>query len=172
MSRAHRRNGKGFSLIEIMMVGAIAALLASIAVPTYQQVGARSKRAERELAMRDLEQAIFVEIGGHDVLPTALGAGVSTLTVGTNPPLPYTALKKQFDTTVPGWNYLVYNPSGGTYYHYSAFVFRSPAVTWFYVAAVGDADGNTILNYKYRYWIKDLQDWRIWVELEWPPNEL
>lgn len=49
---------RGFTLIEIMVVVAILAILASIAVPSYQNSVAKSRRADAQAALQGLAQAM------------------------------------------------------------------------------------------------------------------
>lgn len=47
------KNAKGFTLIELMVVVAIVAILASVAIPSYTKYGFRARRADgREMVMR------------------------------------------------------------------------------------------------------------------------
>ena len=88
-----RTNCKGFSLIELMVVVAIAAILATIVVPTYLSQIRKSRRTEARTALLDLasreerymsgNNAYTNTAGnlGYSTLPTAIGSGYSTLTV-------------------------------------------------------------------------------------------
>ncbi|WP_432726996.1 type IV pilin protein [Variovorax sp. W6] len=49
-----RRRSSGFTLIELMITVAIVAILASIALPSYQQYVVRSKRSAAQAQMLDI----------------------------------------------------------------------------------------------------------------------
>lgn len=51
-----RRSGRGFTLIEVMIVVAIIAILSMIAMPSYQEYVHRSKRAEAEGILMEAAQ--------------------------------------------------------------------------------------------------------------------
>jgi len=51
-----RRSGRGFTLIEVMIVVAIVAILSMIAMPSYQEYVHRSKRAEAEGILMEAAQ--------------------------------------------------------------------------------------------------------------------
>lgn len=51
-----RRSGRGFTLIEVMIVVAIVAILSMIAMPSYQEYVRRSKRAEAEGILMEAAQ--------------------------------------------------------------------------------------------------------------------
>jgi general secretion pathway protein G len=55
--RGHRRS-QGFTLIEIMMVGAIVALLALVAVPAYQEQVLRARVGDATADIKQIEHAI------------------------------------------------------------------------------------------------------------------
>lgn len=55
---AKPHGSRGFSLIELMMVGAIVALLALVAVPTYRDQVLRARIAEATADIKQIEQAI------------------------------------------------------------------------------------------------------------------
>lgn len=52
------KNGKGFSLIELMIVVAVIAIIASIAIPSYNRYVTRTKRADAMGALLSAAQAV------------------------------------------------------------------------------------------------------------------
>lgn len=53
-----RRQSSGFTLLELMIVVVIVAILASVAVPSYQESVRRSRHAEAQTAVYGLAQAM------------------------------------------------------------------------------------------------------------------
>ena len=49
------RRSEGFTLLEIMMAVALVAVLASIAIPSYQQYGRKAKRAEAIASLLNMQ---------------------------------------------------------------------------------------------------------------------
>lgn len=53
----HRRGLRGFTLIELMIAVAIVAILAAVALPSYQSSVRKSRRADAIATMQQLQQA-------------------------------------------------------------------------------------------------------------------
>ena len=64
-----RRYADGFTLIELMIVVAIIAVLASIALPAYQDYVARAQVSEGFSLMTGAKEAIALHYGDHGVYP-------------------------------------------------------------------------------------------------------
>ena len=91
---ARLRRPAGFTLVELMVVVAIATILFAIAVPSYISYIRQSRRTEARTAVLDLagrEERFFSTNGasysttasqlGYAALPTAIGSGYYQLTV-------------------------------------------------------------------------------------------
>jgi len=68
----HPRNQAGFTLIELMIAVAIAALLAAIAIPTFMRYQARSRQAEGRTNLGAIfvsETAFFAGSGRYSGIP-------------------------------------------------------------------------------------------------------
>ena len=77
-----RRSG-GFTLVELMVVILVAAILLSIAVPTYQTQIRHSRRTEARTALLDLanrEERYFSVNNSYTTSQQALGYGTTTTT--------------------------------------------------------------------------------------------
>jgi type IV pilus assembly protein PilE len=88
--RTGRGTGAGFTLVELMVVVAIAALLLSIAVPSYQAQVRKSRRTEARTALLDLaarEERFFSTSNLYTTSPLDLGygtvAGAFSMAVGS-----------------------------------------------------------------------------------------
>jgi len=113
MQRTSRRSRRGFSLIELMFVVAIAAVIAAVAVPSYSRYVQKNNRAQGKARMAQAAQLLerfytdnssyYVDaVGGNLVVNTGgsqtagfvlmMGATGTTVYSGTNnePSSPYT----------------------------------------------------------------------------------
>jgi type IV pilus assembly protein PilE len=64
----HRRSA-GFTLIELMIVVGIVAILAAVAIPSYQESVRRGRRADARVAMTNLATRLercFTQFGAYD----------------------------------------------------------------------------------------------------------
>jgi type IV pilus assembly protein PilE len=81
-----RWNSRGFSLIELMIVVAVVAILASIAVPSYRQYVLRSHRTEAKAALLNVaaaQEKFYLQNNTYttaltDAPPAGLGIAATT----------------------------------------------------------------------------------------------
>jgi prepilin-type N-terminal cleavage/methylation domain-containing protein len=143
MTRGTRR-AVGFTLIELMIGVAIVGLMASVAIPNYARLTARSKSAERAAVMKAILRGIenlYVRNG-------------SVVVDGTAPnPATYGLTKHALDPLVsPGWRTLLntIEIDGRLYYSYQFTAWESapPAPAGAQIIATGDLDGDGIPSTK------------------------
>jgi type IV pilus assembly protein PilE len=106
-----RTRASGFTLIELMIVVAVASILVAIAVPTYQNQIRHSRRTDAKTALLDMavRQEKYLTLGntytatasnvGYSALPTLIGSGyynmyvcIGTATTSTATTAPCTAV--------------------------------------------------------------------------------
>jgi len=87
-----RRTQRGFTLIELMVVLAVAAILATVAYPSYQSQVAKGRRADGKQALVELAQKLerfYTErgsfagatLGAEGLYPTLSSGGYYTLAI-------------------------------------------------------------------------------------------
>lgn len=69
---AKRHAGTGFTVVELLLALAIAAILVAIAVPTYQSYRLKVQDGQAEVAITKIEARITLYYQAHDELPTSL----------------------------------------------------------------------------------------------------
>lgn len=131
---------RGFSLIELMLVVAITGVLASIAVPAFNNAVLRSRRAEATPILFGVglsEQAYF---GTHDAWVDA----------PSNPGSPIGKTLRPWDPTMEGWDELGFEPDGLVRCTYFADVYGGE--TYARVTAYCDVDDDNV-SYIERYYV-------------------
>jgi prepilin-type N-terminal cleavage/methylation domain-containing protein len=113
-----RRQARGFTLIEVMIVAMTIGVLASVAFPLMQGGLYRARRAERESMLRAINAAMNDYWARNGRFPTADGAG-SVITLPPNPGLPPKGYKRSMIPNLGDWGLLSVNTEGGVYITYS-----------------------------------------------------
>ena len=106
------REPRGFTLMELMITLAIAAILASIAVPAYNSYILKSHRTEAKSALLDMasmEERYFTTQNSYSTATTDLGySGPWPVTVGSG----YYWIQDPTPTVIPATAPTALNPAG------------------------------------------------------------
>lgn len=92
---------KGFTLIELMIVVAIVAILAAVAIPSYQDSVAKSRRADAKGALEGLAQSMERFFTANNTYLGAAAAGADTgVPAGYPSEAPLDGSTKFYDLTI------------------------------------------------------------------------
>jgi prepilin-type N-terminal cleavage/methylation domain-containing protein len=131
----------GFTLIELMIVVAIVGLLAALAIPQYETMLVRAKRAEIGL---NLDGIRGVEIGYHAEWGAFTSCALLPAAVPGRTAVPFGAT----DSTNLDWNQLGWVPDGRVYGQYSVTAGNLfGELPTFSADGFGDIDGDGNLSH-------------------------
>jgi prepilin-type N-terminal cleavage/methylation domain-containing protein len=136
-----KRNQGGFSLIELMVVVAIASILASIAIPGYLGFQRRAKTAERKVVVASVMRDVTYNAQTTGRWPWGLGPG----TTNWNPPLPTGTnpfTKEPWVKNDPGWQNVTFSSEQPLWCRYLIHTGVPDSVLYVDVLCDLDADGD------------------------------
>lgn len=105
------REPRGFTLMELMITLAIAAILASIAIPAYNSYILKSHRTEAKSALLDMasmEERYFTTTSSYSTTPSDLGYSAWPIVVGSG----YYQITQANLTVTPATAPSALNPAG------------------------------------------------------------
>ncbi len=129
MTKLIRKNQKGFTLIELMIVVAIIGILAAIAIPNYLNYQLKSKTAEAKTNLGGIKTALESYRAENDSYPTC----AANPTTGVP-----AAVKGSWTPNLAGWSDIGFTPAGSVYYQYSV----ASGISTFTATATGNLDGD------------------------------
>jgi prepilin-type N-terminal cleavage/methylation domain-containing protein len=134
------RTRRGFSIIELMIVVCIIGLLATVALPEFQNILLRSKQAERDMMMNSVIRVLNEYVAAHGgQFP---GGAVPDLPF--NPTVVPNGSKQRFERGVGRWDDLGWVPDGMLFYRYEIRMSGEDLL----VTAAADLNGDLRVSYK------------------------
>ena len=131
-----RRRLRGYTIIELVVVLAVIAVLASIAIPKLRHAFKRARMVEAVQTISTIERTLKEHFNRTGEYPHVSGA--------PNPPVP-AGEKAAFDLTRPGWKDISFKSNSAYWYRYE-FVTTADAAgkyTNLKIIASGDTDGDS-----------------------------
>lgn len=141
MKKQTRRASGGFTLIELMIVVAIIGVLASIAIPEFQNMTLRTRIAERETIMRAIAKGVEdFALNAATVPADFKGLYNPTTSPGTG--------KVPWVQAMDGWKSLPLIVEGATYCAYKFELDEAATPIRLFVTGDCDIDGDGVHNTK------------------------
>ncbi len=130
MTKLIRKNQKGFTLIELMIVVAIIGILAAIAIPNFLNYQLKSKTAEAKTNLGGIKTAQESYRAENDTY-RACSANPSAVPAG---------VKAAWTATGTGFDVVGFAPAGSVYYQYAVAI---TGTTSFTATATGNLDADS-----------------------------
>ena len=126
MGRPRSTPSAGFTLVELMIVVAIIGILASVAVPNFNQAVLKARRSEAKVCLDGIHTA-------EEAYNAAFDAYIEG---DSNPGGSIGKTQRPWDRTVAGWATLGYEPAGAVRCNYIVRVYGSGT----YIRATANCD--------------------------------
>jgi type IV pilus assembly protein PilA len=113
-----RRQARGFTLVELMIVVAVIGVIASLAIPNYMRFTARTNRSEMLETVSKIKlnfKTVFDNTGTFVTSSTAAAGATSVVNPSAAVPIGQPA---SWDTHAPGWTEFQFPPEGGVRMRY------------------------------------------------------
>ncbi len=166
--RMSRSAAHGFTLIELMMVVAIIGLLASIAIPGFDQIMFKVRQSERKLTFSSIERNFIQRYGSEGKAPWNSAPGVCTNGWPGNPSVWTTIGPNRFSYNKAwvsanrnfggaAWATIDWLPDGPVRYKYSIF---GSGCGSYWTEHLMDTDGDGVDDrWLQRTWTLSGKDW-------------
>lgn len=130
-----RRNARGFTIIELVVVMAVVAVLMTLAMPELNHAFKRTRAVEAIQTVASLERVFKEHFNREGEYPHAPGAQNPSVPVG---------VKARFEMGRPGWNEIAFISETDLWYRYSFSTAMNATgrYTQLTITAQGDTDGD------------------------------
>ncbi len=155
MPRTCNHPTAGFTLVELMIVVAIIGILASIAVPNFNNAVLKARRSEAKVCLDGIHTA-------EEAYNAAFDAYIDA---SSNPGSALGKEQRNWNPAISGWEQLGYSPAGAVRCNYMVALYGGG--TWFRATANCDVDDDNqiaiIRRYSSEYsgdsWVDVHPDW-------------
>jgi type IV pilus assembly protein PilA len=145
MIRISRKNQKGFTLIELMIVVAIIGILAAVAIPAFLDYMKKGKRSEAELNLNAIGKSAKTYYVEHSEYPQVATPGLTPAAACCGQTNNKCAVNSTDWEGIPAWDALDFQITEPNYFQYD---YTTSGGNNFAATATGDLDcDNTTVVY-------------------------
>ncbi len=132
MQKNVRRQDRGFTLVELMIVVAVIGVIASLAIPNYMRFTARTNRSEMLETVSNIKLSFKTAFDNSASFATNSTVAAGATSVANPTSASPVGVAASWDTKAPGWTDFQFPPEGGVKMRY-----------WY---TMGAPDGNGNVN--------------------------